>query len=72
MTTEMKKKIEDVLDEKVNELFYDMQTELGISNGDIGFDLTFELDDKQKELADIIVRALEYQVECMKENKDDE
>ena len=57
----MKEKILELLDEKVNEIFFEMQTELNIEYGDIEPLLALHLDELQEKLAEHIEKVLIYQ-----------
>ena len=59
--TELNGEILNLLDEKVNEIFFEMQTELHILNGDITPLEKLELDNCMEKLADIIETVLKNQ-----------
>ena len=54
-------KIYNLLDEKVNEIFYQMQNEMNIENGDITPLEFFDLDNSLKDLANKIESILKNQ-----------
>ena len=47
-------KAKDVVDKYINEMFYDIQSEYGIADGDIGIDKTLRLDEIEDELAKLV------------------
>lgn len=53
--------VNDLLDEKINEVFYEMQKKFGIESGDISPMDAFELDEITKKLTKHIVKVLETQ-----------
>ena len=57
----MNEKIAKLLDEKVNEIFFEMQTELNIQDGGIYPLDALKLDGLQEELAKHIEHVLTYQ-----------
>ena len=57
----MKDKVIKLLEEKVNDIFFEMQEELGIESGDITPLGVLELDKRTEELAEIITLVLENQ-----------
>lgn len=57
----MKDKIYELLDEKINEVFFEMQTKLDITDGGIMPLDALYLEELQKKLADHIEKVLEFQ-----------
>lgn len=56
-------KVKDMVDEKINDLFYEVQEVLDIRYGDITPGELFDLDDKQEELANLIIEIIKHQYE---------
>lgn len=56
-------KVKDMVDEKINDLFYEVQEVLDIQSGDITPGELFDLDDKQEELANLIIEIIKHQYE---------
>lgn len=56
-------KVKDMVGEKINDLFYEVQEVLGIRYGDITPGELFDLDDKQEELATLIIEIIKHQYE---------
>lgn len=50
----MKDKIKDMLDEKVNEIFIECQSEMGIVSGDIAPEMELRLDEELDKLTKMI------------------
>ena len=59
----MNEKINELLEEKINEVFYIMQTELNITSGDIAPIDDLDLDMLKNKLAVHIGKILEFQKE---------
>lgn len=59
----MNEKINELLEEKINEVFYIMQTELNITSGDIAPIDDLDLDMLKNKLAVHIEKILEFQKE---------
>ena len=58
----MKEKITQMLDEKINEVFYDLQTEYGIESGDVEpFDAVW-LDKYTEQLAEHIEKIILWEM----------
>lgn len=57
----MNEKINELLEEKINEIFYIMQTELNITSGDISPIDDLDLDMLKNKLAVHIEKILEFQ-----------
>lgn len=57
----MKDKIKGLLDDKVNEIFEEMQNELGIESGDITPDMALRLDEEIDRLTEMIRDVLGMQ-----------
>ena len=56
-------KVKDMVDEKINDLFYEVQEVLDIQSGDITPGELFDLDNKQEELANLIIEIIKHQCE---------
>lgn len=65
----MKKRIADLIEDKVQDIFFEMQEELDIKNGCVDFGDAFELDDLQEKLAVCIEKILNFQIEVDKEEE---
>lgn len=50
----MRNKIKDLLDEKVNEIFIECQSEMGIVSGDITPEMALRLDEELDKLTEMI------------------
>lgn len=50
----MRDKIKDLLDEKVNEIFIECQSEMGIVSGDITPEMALRLDEELDKLTEMI------------------
>ena len=50
----MRDKIKDLLDEKVNEVFIECQSEMGIVSGDIAPEMALRLDEELDKLTEMI------------------
>ena len=59
----MRKKILELLDGKINEIFFEMQNELNIDDGGIFRLDALYLDELQEKLAEHIEHVLKYQME---------
>ena len=57
----MNKKIRELLNEKINEIFSEMQNDLNIQNGDIFPMDALRMEELQNKLADNIEYVLNYQ-----------
>lgn len=57
----MNEKVRELLEEKVNEIFCEMQNELHIESGDISPLMSLRLDEDMDNLADIITNILNEQ-----------
>lgn len=70
----LEKSIKRQLEDFVNDLFYQYQTELGIEDGDIGIDNEIELDCAIEDMTRVISDSLDYQLEtkAMIENETEE
>ena len=51
-------KIKDLVDKHINNLFYDIQVQYDIEDGDIGIERTFELDELEDKLINLIEKYL--------------
>ena len=49
----------DLVEDKVNELYLAYQNAEGITNGDIGPDCEFQLDEIEQNLTDLIIKSME-------------
>lgn len=65
-------KVKDMVDEKINDLFYEVQEVLDIQSGDITPGELFDLDDKQEELANLIIEIIKHQYENELETRESE
>lgn len=57
----MNEKVRELLEEKVNDIFLEMQNELNITSGDISPSMAFDLDEEMDNLANIITQILKEQ-----------
>lgn len=63
--TDTARKIYNKLDDAINNIFFEMQNELGIDNGDAYPEDVFDLDDMEEKIAEKIEQMLERQREFM-------
>ena len=54
-----KEELKEFLDEKINEVFLEYQTKMGIESGDIYPLEAFALDDLEDQMTDLILRVCE-------------
>ena len=57
----MRDKIKDLLDEKVNEVFIECQSEMSITSGDIAPEMALRLDEELENVAEMITDIVEMQ-----------
>lgn len=57
----MKERINEMLADKINEVFAEMQKEMNIESGDILPMDNLELDDLTDKMAEVIARVISYQ-----------
>lgn len=55
----MTDRIIEMLDGSINEIFLKLQEEMGIEDGDIGFDAVYDIDRLTYKLAEVIAGAIE-------------
>lgn len=65
------KNLKESIDKITNDWFYKQQTVLGITDGDLGFELTFAYENALDSFINICKQGLEFQYDC-KEKKDEE
>ncbi len=60
---EIHERLKNMIDEKVNEIFYDLQTELEIESGDINPMQLLRLEETESNLSDIMLAVLRFEKE---------
>ena len=59
-------KLKESIDTVTNDWFYKQQTVLGITDGDLGFELTIAYENTLDTFVDICKQGLEFQYACAK------
>ena len=55
-----KKELKNLIDNKIDEIYYAYQTSEHINSGDITPDDMFKLDDIEDQLTDLIIKSMEH------------